>query len=412
MMIEEDDMYKKYNGYSAKDLLSDDYFISSMVTPTDESIYFWKEILRRKTICPDDYHLACYLFDSLQVSEETVSAEEVEDIWNNIRRENKSRLAAERKNKVTKRILYWSLSGIASLLLCLFLYRVFRESPAAPVVALSIKDVKAPEMSVTEDIHLVLSEHETMKLEGQDAEIVYDKEGVAVHDKKIKRQNKQASSNEAVTYNQLIVPKGKRSTLIFEDGSKMWVNAGTRVVYPVCFAEKKREVYIEGEAYFEISQDVKRPFVVKAKDFELNVLGTTFNVMAYEKDAVQHVVLVSGKLEIHAQNREETILSPDEMYLSVDGVAQVKKVNVSDFISWTRGMYQYKSDRLDLIMKRLSRYYGVEIVCEPVVAHLKFSGKLDLKDDLNGVLSGISRTSPIDYHWKDSVFIIYEQIKQ
>ncbi|MDR0395634.1 MAG: FecR domain-containing protein [Tannerella sp.] len=411
MMIEEDDMYKKYDGYSVEDLLSDDYFICSMITPTDESISFWKEILQRKTVHPDDYHLACYLLDSLQVCEEPVSVVEIEDIWNNILRENKGNLAVKRKNKVAKRILYWSLSGIASLLLCLSLSHIYPGRPAS-VAVLSIEEVKAPETPVTEDIHLVLSEHETMKLDGQDAEIVYNKEsiavkeGAAVRDKKIKRQQKQAGGNEAVTYNQLIVPNGKRSTLIFEDGSKMWVNAGTRVVYPVCFAEEKREIYIEGEAYFEISQDVNRPFVVKAKNFDLNVLGTSFNVMAYEKDAVQHVVLVSGKLEIHAQNQEETILSPDEMFLSLNGVTQVRKVDVSDYISWTHGMYQYKSDSLDLIMKRLSRYYGVEIVCEPVVAHLKFSGKLDLKDDLNGVLSGVSRTSPIDYHWKDSVFII------
>jgi hypothetical protein len=406
MMTKNDDGTKKYSACSAADFLLDEYFIRSRIMPTKASEAFWEAMLRDGTVDRDDYRIACYLFESLQVAGETVPAEEADALWNDILRENKRPPAAGR-SRTARRILRWFLSGIASLLLCLFFYHTRPEKPAA-AVALSVEDVKAPETPAG-DIHLILSEHETVALEGQEAEIVYDRDGVAIHDKKANRKKKPVDTAGPAACNQLIVPKGKRSTLTFEDGSKVWVNAGTRVVYPAFFAGEKREIYLEGEAYFEISPEEGRPFTVKTGEFDLNVLGTSFNIMAYENDPVRHVVLVSGKAAVHARNRREAVLSPDEMYLSVNGTAHVEKVNVSDYISWTRGMYRYKSERLDRIMQRLSRYYGVDIVCEPEAARLEFSGKLDLKDDLNAVLSGISRTSPVDYHPDSNRYVITDK---
>lgn len=399
MITKEKDIYEKYKGYSAEDLLLDDYFISSMIAPTKESASFWKKIVQDEIVHPDNYHLACYLMDSMQVDSNYISTEEMDELWGNIKEKNNC-YAATKKKKLMRRILLWPLSGVASLFLFLFLYHNYAEKPVK-TADLLIEDVKAPEAPVT-DIHLVFSDDETMALDGQDAEIVYDKEGVAINNKNAKLRQKRADTGGAATYNQLIVPKGKRSTLVFEDGSKMWINAGTRVVYPVFFAEDKREVYIDGEAYFDISREEKRPFIVKTGTFTIDVLGTTFNIMAYEKDFVQHVVLVSGTVTVHSENQDDAILSPNDMYLSDNGLAHIEKVNVSDYISWTNGMYQYKSDRLDVIMKRLSRYYGKEIICEPDVAPLRFSGKLDLKDDLHVVLRGISRTSPVNYHLENT----------
>jgi hypothetical protein len=403
MITQEDNLYEKYKGCSAEDLLLDDYFISSMIRPTKEATAFWKNAVQDGIVHPDTYHIASYLIDAMQVDSPSISTEEVDKLWEDIKEKNDS-YAAMKRQKRKQRMLLWSLSGVASLMLCLFLYH---ESAKEPVktAGLLIEEVKAPQTPAA-NIHIVFSDNETMALDGQDAEIVYDKEGVAINNKNTKLKKKQANTDEPATYNQLIVPKGKRSTLVFEDKSKMWINAGTRVVYPVFFAEDKREIYLDGEAYFDISPEEKRPFIVKTGNFKVDVLGTSFNIMAYEKDSVQHIVLVSGTVKVHTENQDDALLSPDDMYLSDNGVAQVKKVDVSDYISWTNGMYQYKSDRLDVIMKRLSRYYGEEIVCKPEVAHLRFSGKLDLKDDLNAVLRGLSRIYPIDYHLDNTIYMI------
>jgi hypothetical protein len=409
MITKENNLYEKYKGYSAEDLLLDEAFIISMKAPTEESDAFWGKMIHDGMIHPDNYHLACYLMDAMRVDSDDISDEEIEKLWNEIR-EERDCYAAMKKKKRTQRMLFWSLSGVASLFLFLFLYRVYSEEPST-AAGLLIEDVKAPETEAA-NIHLVFSDNETVALDGSDAEIVYDREGVAINDKNAKRTKRQVDVREAVVYNQLIVPKGKRSTLVFEDGSKIWVNAGTRVVYPVVFADDKREVFIDGEAYFDISREENRPFVVKTGAFNIDVLGTSFNIMAYEKDLVQHIVLVSGTVKVHAENRKDAVLSSDEMYLLEDGVAHVKKVDVSDYISWTDGLYRHKSDPLEVIMRRLSRYYGKDIACEPDVALLKFSGKLDLKDDLEVVLGGISRTSPIDYYLENDTYIITNKKKQ
>ncbi len=96
-------------------------------------------------------------------------------------------------------------------------------------------------------------------------------------------QLQESVTDEEHSFNQLIVPNGKRSTLALEDGTKMWINAGSRVIYPNKFKKNKREIYVDGEVYMEVARDEERPFVVKTNMLDVQVLGTSFNVMAYKK---------------------------------------------------------------------------------------------------------------------------------
>ena len=160
------------------------------------------------------------------------------------------------------------------------------------------------EMAVTPDegeIQLVLSD-KLIPISGQESQIEYDAKGtVAVNSEKIAdvSLNSANSSKRLPEFNQLIVPNGKRSTLILEDGTKLWVNAGSRIVYPVTFADKKREIYVNGEVFLEVTPDKKRPFIVKTKEMDVQVLGTSFNVMAYETDESSSVVLVTGAVQVN-----------------------------------------------------------------------------------------------------------------
>jgi ferric-dicitrate binding protein FerR (iron transport regulator) len=144
---------------------------------------------------------------------------------------------------------------------------------------------------------------------------------------------------------------------------------------------------------------------VKTGQFNVEVFGTTFNVTAYEKDTLQSIVLVQGVVKVHADHQEETLLMPNEMYSATPNTAPtVKPVNVTAYISWKTGLYQYESESLGTILKRLSRYYGQEIEYSPKVAQMKCSGKLDLKDDLQWVLKGISQTAPVRYVYLDGKY--------
>lgn len=392
----------RYSNYSAEDLILDEYFIISMIKPTKESEAFWQRALQDKIVSHEDYDLASYLISSLQVRNELISWDEINDLWLDINQSNSIR-NEEKKTGYTRRFLLWSLSAVASVLLLSFLFvTLIKKDPE--VLRSSIEDVKVPER-LTKDIQLIFDDDEAMVLEGHDAEIKYDGRVIAIN-KDTKIRKKQAANEEAAPYNQLIVPKGKRSTLTFEDGSKIWVNAGTRVVYPVAFSAKERELYVDGEVYLDVSRDESRPFIVKTKDFTISVLGTSFNVMAYENDNVRHIVLVEGTVIISDEDKKETKLSANEMYLSENGNSSVKEVNALNYVSWTMGVYMHESERLEVILKRLSRYYGERIMCEPGVAQLKCSGKLDLKDDLGIVLKGITQTAPVGFKMEDGIYII------
>lgn len=392
--------YDRYKGFSAEDLLLDDYFIDSMTNPTVESDTFWKKVVHDGILSYADYQQACYLFDSIQVQPDAISGEEINHLWENIHHANHTLKLAKKKKR--NYFLFWTIGSVASFFLLFFAYIELTSSTSEPDISSAIEQVVAPTGPVT-DVQLILANNELITFDEKEVDITYDDENIAVNDTKLKNQTQ---TNESVVYNQLIVPKGKRSTLTFGDGSKIWINAGTRVVYPVAFAGSEREIYVDGEVFLDISRDENRPFIVKSKEFQVEVLGTSFNFMAYESDDVHHVVLVSGTVKVRSESTQEAVLSPSDMFLYENSNSSVQKVNVNDYISWKTGMYQYKSERLDVIMKRLSRYYGEEIACEPEVAHLKCTGKLDLKDDLNVVLKGITQTAPINYKKENERYVI------
>lgn len=116
-------------------------------------------------------------------------------------------------------------------------------------------------------------------------------------------------------YNQIITAKGKRSQLQLSDGTMLWVNSATRVIYPTQFSETEREIYVDGEIYIEVAKENKRKFIVKTKDFSVQVLGTKFNVSSYENNAISKVLLVEGKVSVKKDKIETApiIMSPHEL---------------------------------------------------------------------------------------------------
>ena len=155
---------------------------------------------------------------------------------------------------------------------------------------------------------------------------------------------------------------------------------------------------MDGEIYIEVSEDKKRPFVIKTRQMDIEVLGTKFNVLAYEADKTNSVVLLSGSVSISSNaGTKPVILKPDQMYADTEGTQIVENVDAGIYILWTQGLYQFESEQLGNIVTRLERYYGIRIECDPAIAALKCSGKLDLKDDMNKLLEELSQALAITY---------------
>lgn len=194
---------------------------------------------------------------------------------------------------------------------------------------------------------------------------------------------------------------------MLSDGTKVWVNAGTKVIYPRVFSKEKREIYVEGEVYLEVQPDAKRPFYVSANGFDVKVLGTSFNVFAYKQMPVSRVVLLEGSVEVKDQQNQTTKIVPDEMIV-IEGneLAEKKKVKASDYKAWTEDVMILDGHCLSELTDRLSLFYGKKIVCDNSLSDEVVYGKLSLHDDLNDIIDCIKSMIPLYAYDKGGVIYL------
>ena len=201
---------------------------------------------------------------------------------------------------------------------------------------------------------------------------------------------------QKLEYNQLIVPKGKSSQLLLADGTSLYVNAGTKVVYPSVFAGKTREIYVDGEIYIDVKKNTEQPFIVKTPGFDIRVTGTAFNVNAYKSMSESEVVLVRGSIIVTDHAERETAVKPNELLRLTDGVARSKRqVDASEYTAWTQGYFPLQGRSMESILQRLSFYYGCDLSCDPSVKALSLQGTIDMSVPLPKVLERIAKIHPI-----------------
>lgn len=247
----------------------------------------------------------------------------------------------------------------------------------------------------TTETRLMLGNNQQMMLNGTNATLKYNQQGVLVNN----TQQVQQEHGEELQYNTLIVPYARRAHITLEDGTVVWLNAGSRLIYPVVFDGVKREVFLEGEAYFDVSQKAGVPFFVYTNNLRTTVLGTGFNVSAYADDAEQSVVLVTGNVKVKANSgSKEHQLSPGEKAGFTINDQQLSKqiVNTLEYTSWKDGKLQFEHAPLSHIVKRLGRYFNIRITLQ-ANEQATFSGDLDLADDVDTVLDALSASTGLTY---------------
>lgn len=396
-----------YTHYTANELLNDSYFLESEQHPTPESIAFWEKAQQQDSALAKEINIArSFLHDIKHMPTPQLPQEEVDELWENI-----SKLNLIEKQRSKKRYLFRNVSIAASLALLLtFGWYLKLQLNRVPEEQISeITSVRRPDSISTDNIQLILSKDKQIAINGKEGQLHYDQQGkVNVNSQVITQEA--ADEEKTNIYNQLIVPAGKRSSITFTDGTRIWLSANSRVVYPVEFMKKKREIYIEGEAFLDVSHDANRPFIVKTNQMDIQVLGTTFNVCAYQNKQTQTVVLVSGKVEVTTHKNESKTLTPNNLlsYNEQEGI-NVETVDVQRYIAWKDGFYQFQQERLDIIVEKLSEYYGRKILADKELKAITCSGKLDLKEDIDEVLQTLIRTVPARI--EESNEIIYIHVK-
>ena len=390
-----------YSKFTSEDFLKDTYFLKSIKTPTKESNAFWKEQLLTEKIQEKEFRVAKNIILSANIPHHTISEEELNELWNKIEKSNKQK-PLQRHSRL---IQFASVAASLAILFALS-YTFWSKQSNNGRSLISIAKL----MQVQGDssaVQLILNNDKNITLDQENVTIEYNATGDVIVNKQQVAHNIASNTNgpaqlsETNTYNQLIVPKGKRSSIVFGDGTKLWVNSGSRIVYPISFKKDKREIYVEGEVYLEVTKDKSRPFIVSTNKMNIAVLGTSFNVTAYTSDKEQSVVLVTGAVEVNTDSNKKIALTPNNRLTYTGGQLDVENVDASLYISWVEGLYIYNSEKLGTILDRLSRYYGKTITYDARVSELRCSGKLDMKDELLDVLAGLAQTAPITWQYNE-----------
>ena len=211
---------------------------------------------------------------------------------------------------------------------------------------------------------------------------------------------------EKLVYNTLKVPNGKRFDVVLSDGTHVFLNAGTSLKYPIKFIQgKNRKVFLNGEAFFDVTKDEEHPFVVNAQALDVQVLGTKFNMTTYDEDAKSEVVLVEGSIAMNSENAvsesEGTILEPGfkGSYDKSEGVITTQKVNTSIYTSWISGNVIFRNAAFDSIVKKLERLYNVTIINNnEQLANERFNANIEVDNEtIEQVLNYFNKVYQIEY---------------
>ena len=248
---------------------------------------------------------------------------------------------------------------------------------------------------------IILSDGSKHNLSLNDSQIEYRANGGEVVIKKDKQEEKiqNVTTSNAKNINQIIVPYGHRHILTLSDGTLVQLNSGSRLVFPAEFSDSKREVYLKGEAYFEVTKNADKPFIVKTAYIDIKVLGTVFIISAYEDEQMVSAVLVEGKVIVSQKNKlfgyTEKKLNPGQgcFYSSSTRTSEVRNVNLSEYVSWIEGIIPFKDRPLIGIVNQVERYYNKKILIEgDKLANTLISGKLVLFDKVEDVVQHLAKT--------------------
>lgn len=213
---------------------------------------------------------------------------------------------------------------------------------------------------------------------------------------------------DAVTeiYNTLVIPPKGEYNVTLSDGTQIWLNSSSSLEYPVLFADSIRKVYLKGEAFFVVTEDKEKPFIVETKDYSIKVLGTTFNVMDYDDDNYSHATLATGKIEITHGDKSQ-ILIPGEQALLKDGKLSIKKVDPNYYTTWMNDRFHFDSECLENIMKKLSRWYDVQVIFKDEEAkQYHFEGSVPKYSSIKEVCNIIELTTHVRFELEKNKIIV------
>lgn len=247
---------------------------------------------------------------------------------------------------------------------------------------------------------LTLADGSTIMLDDVKNGVLAKQGSIAIH--KVKGQiiydsSKIQSGGSAtqIAYNTIATPKGGQYQVILPDGSKVWLNAASSLKFPTAFIGNERDVELTGEAYFEVAKNKLKPFKVSVNKMQVEVLGTHFNIMAYTDENSTNTTLLEGSVRIISGNNNKVII-PGEQARVNKGI-EIAKVNTAEAIEWKNGNFNFSHESIQSIMRKISRWYDVDIVYQGKATKEGFVGTVPRSEEITEVLRPLELTGVVHF---------------
>ncbi|QEC44607.1 FecR family protein [Pseudobacter ginsenosidimutans] len=198
----------------------------------------------------------------------------------------------------------------------------------------------------------------------------------------------QNGSSSTTLFNTMQTPRGRQFQLTLPDGTRVWLNAMSSIRFPVAFPGNTREVSITGEAYLEVAKDASKPFMVHSNGITTEVLGTSFNVNAYDDEDATRITLLEGKVRVHDQHSSMELKPGMQARQNSTGI-KLAEVDTDQIIAWKNGLFNFNQISLQSGLRQIARWYDVEVVYEKNVPGITFAGKIQRNLSLQQILKGL-----------------------
>lgn len=313
------------------------------------------------------------------------------------------------QTKVVSISIYRRIAAVAAVILVAvalyFSYQSIKSNSEESYLSASEVNIQPG----TQHAELILSDGLVVDLESQPADIKQGNISIANTQGLLSYNDEEDAEGVVSVMNTLRVPRGAEYKLEMSDGTVVWLNSETELSYSVPFTGDERRVSLIGEAYFDVAPNKEKPFIISSGNQEVKVLGTEFNVSAYQEDATITTTLVEGKVIVQSFEsgtvaQEENLLPNEQLvYHKVGGDVVKKTVDTYPFVSWKEGKFSFRNEPLEKILQKLSRWYDVEVeFVDNSDKEMKFSGDLPRDINMSSILKIIEAETSIKIQTEDN----------
>lgn len=386
--------FEKYIKYATEDFILDDDFMQWVLRPNQKNSRFWIKFMENYPEKKQQVEDAVFIIKSIKAEEPVILNQRLTEVYLNV------------KNSVKPKHKIGLLIKIAAVFLFLVSvggvwYYLQNDTKSFSVEFATAEQLEKGRIILPDGTVNVFKTDETKIRQSASGELTINNDTLLLNEKS-------AKAKQAVAH--VIIPYGKRSEIVLADGTKIWLNSGSQISYPMYFTGNTREVHLSGEAFFEVESNPAKPFYVITEDMRISVTGTRFNVTSYTGDQTTYAVLVSGKINAAINKRfsrsVELKTGEQVVYNKLSDTMEKDFVDVELYTSWINGYLIFENEPVASVFKKLERYYNKNILTEMLSGQPTFTGKLDLADNLEKVLKNIGFSASFSVDYENDTYLI------